>query len=137
MRNRLTWMTLAAVLSLSACEDDGAPYVPPVETPTDVSFAADVQPILTASCATAPCHAGTTPSAGMDLSAGNARAALIGVNSPNYGIVRVVPGNSAQSLLWLKLSDDPPGAAMPLTGSITEQERLTIRAWIDEGALDN
>lgn len=137
MHRFLVALSLSLVLPLAACEDDGAPFVPPVEVPTDVSFQDDVQPILTGSCATAQCHSGTTPSAGMDLSAGNARAVLVGVNSPAYQIVRVVPGNSAQSLLWLKISDDPPGSQMPLIGSITEQERLTIRAWIDEGALDN
>lgn len=103
-----------------------------------VTLSRDVQPIFTANCAFAGCHAGSAPQLGLDLSAGEAFASLVNVDSlwiPQ--LKRVVPGDSANSFLYQKVSQDSPaaGARMPIGGSLTAAEIDLIRRWIDGGAL--
>lgn len=108
-----------------------------------VSYAQDVQPILTMACA--GCH---SPGGAADLQLipmylreGESYAAI--VNQPSVqldDVVLVVPGDSASSLLYVKVSsDDPPiGMRMPRYAPVlTEDEIALIREWIDQGALDN
>jgi Protein of unknown function (DUF1553)/Protein of unknown function (DUF1549)/Planctomycete cytochrome C len=51
-----------------------------------------------------------------------------GVNGP-----AVVPGDSAQSRLYQQVAG-MVGPIMPMGGSLTEEERLLLRDWIDQGA---
>ena len=60
------------------------------------------------------------------------------------GLVRVVPGSTAKSFLWMKLTlpvaNDPTyGFRMPnVTDQTLDDERLKmIEGWIEQGALDN
>jgi len=61
------------------------------------------------------------------------------------GLVRVVPGSSATSLLWEKVNAKvnttatvPCGSPMPLTGAALSQAQVDeIAAWINQGALNN
>lgn len=100
-------------------------------------FTREVQPIFTANCAFAGCHGGGAPTLGMDLTDGRARASTVDVDSAEVSeLKRVKPGDSANSFLYQKISQDPPsvGDRMPLGGALSAAQIETIRRWIDEGA---
>lgn len=94
--------------------------------------------IFSSSCALSGCHAGSSASLGLDLSAGNARENLVDV--PSSGVpefLRVDPGNADESYLIMKLEGDNriAGSRMPLGRSpLPSSEIAVIRTWIDEGA---
>lgn len=124
---------------VAGCSDSGDPPTAAGENGgTDpVSFSADVQPILTQSCATGSCHAAPNPSAGMDLSADTAYANLVGVTaSGNPDLQRVAAGSAEDSFLYLKLLGQGT-SIMPPGGSLPAAQIETIRTWIDEGAEEN
>jgi hypothetical protein len=105
-----------------------------------VSFAADVQPIFTASCALAGCHSGPAPIAAMNLSAGQAYANIVNVPSIEVLLMRVLPGDPANSYLFMKITNAPgiigvpmPFGAFPLPAA----QITTIGNWIAQGALNN
>lgn len=110
---------------------------------TSVPFA-DVQTILTNSCATMNCHSGAMPKAGLDLTAGAAYAALVNKTTTqcNASRTRVMPNKPEESYLVDKLMGielcgtskrmpPPPGAALPAN------EMQLISDWICAGALEN
>jgi hypothetical protein len=113
--------------------------------PGNPSFANDIQtPIFDVLCATSGCHKGFGPSGNLNLEAGQARANMIGVTSPEYPHhVRVIPGNPKKSLLSQKVTGAIPrqgtlGAFMPLgLPRLTPQQNATILEWIASGAPDN
>ena len=95
------------------------------ETPT-VSFARDVLPLLQARCE--GCHGASQARAGFAVSSYGSVMA-----GSNNGPV-ITPGNSATSrLVDLIVSGKMPRGAPRLSDS----EIGIIRAWIDQGALDN
>jgi hypothetical protein len=110
--------------------------------PPAVSFANDVQPIFTARCATvAGCHTGPFPAMSMDLSAGAAYGAIVGVASMEVpSLDRVAPGDPANSYLVRKINGGPSivGSRMPLGGPfLSPAEIATITSWVQEGAPNN
>ena len=140
MRRGARLLALMALALAAGCGDYGA--TPPV-APDDgggppaptVSFAADIQPLFDANCASCQGDAGN---AGLDLRAGASRLNLVGVTATESPLARVQPGDPAASWLYRKLnaqqdvgSSMPPGA--PLAGAQVE----LVRTWIAEGALDN
>lgn len=135
MNCRLLVGLLALTALAAGCSDLGDPVAPPDTTPA-ISFAADVQPLFTANCV--GCH-GAGGNGGLDLRAGQSRANLVSVTSPNYGAVRVVPGDPDASVLYDKLTGGGVyGQAMPPTGTSLPAAALeTIRQWIADGAPDN
>lgn len=107
-----------------------------------VSFADEVMPIFEATCATMGCHAGRRPQESLDLTASEAYAALVGVNSTQCdpAIPLVAPGNSSGSYLMNKLlgQDMCTGTLMPKGAqSLTQSQIDTIGAWICSGAPNN
>lgn len=106
-----------------------------------VSFAGDVQPILTASCAGAGCHKGVNPQAGLDLSAGKSYASMVDVEASQCkdGRKRVLPGDPAASYLVDKMMgvDLCFGTGMPKLGSLPTAELETVANWICAGAQNN
>jgi hypothetical protein len=106
--------------------------------PAPVSFAADVQPIFTANCV--PCHTTVAQSAGLDLSAGNSYAELVNVTAAEAALMRVLPGDPANSYLYRKITNAPGiiGQPMPFGAFPMPQAQIdTIGAWILQGALNN
>jgi mono/diheme cytochrome c family protein len=103
------------------------------------SFAQNVQPIFSAHCTS--CHSGSFPPQGLNLSAGNAFANLVGVASMEQAEVdRVVPGDPDASYLFRKITGAVgiSGQQMPLSSApLSDAEIHTIEAWIEQGALDN
>jgi len=113
-----------------------------------VSFASDVQPIFTASCASMGCHDGVGgsgrpggPGGGgsdLDLTPGNAFASLLNATT-NCGPV-VAPGDPGGSLLIGKLTGSElcSGTQMPKGDPPLAEDLIdTIATWICQGADDN
>ena len=110
-------------------------------SPASVSFAADVQPIFTAKCASAGCHASSSPQAGLVLASGSAYASIVNVNAAQCGGTRkrVLPGDPDNSYIIDKLlgSNLCGGAKMPASGTMDPGQIDTIAAWICAGAQNN
>jgi hypothetical protein len=112
--------------------------------PVVVSFANQIQPILTASCTGALCHDAVTPQRGLNLTAGAAYAELINSRSTQtlcktYRLVQ--PGDPDLSYVIFKLQGGGPcfvGSRMPsrLPALPAAQIQL-IRDWIANGAPNN
>ncbi len=93
-----------------------------------VDFERDVQPILREHCL--GCHGPSQQMRGLRLD--ERRVAMpnrVGANGAS-----IIPGNSAASPLYLKLTTPPQGLQMPPAGPLNAAQVNTIRNWIDEGA---
>lgn len=105
-----------------------------------MSFATQVQPILTSKCATQLCHV-PPPAQNLDLRAGIAYRAMVGVDSTECpGTKLVVPGDPEASYVVHKIRNSGPcliGTRMPPAVPLSAANRATIIAWIQQGALDN
>ena len=90
------------------------------------SFAKDVAPILSANCA--GCHAANVTMGTLDLDT------FAGIQKGGHSGPVIVPGNSAESLLYLRITGKVT-PAMPLNGKkLADGEIEIIRQWIDAGA---
>lgn len=95
-----------------------------------VSFAAQIQPILTANCTV--CHSPGGIGSFMNLTAGNAYASLVQSAPP-----RVVAGSSATSVLYGRVTGTIV-PQMPLGGTpLSAANQTLIKNWIDQGAANN
>ena len=114
-----------AIVFLTALPNAQAPG-PTTATPSAVTFARDIQPILEKNCAS--CHSGDLKLADLDLS--NREAAMRG---GEHGAV-IVAGNSEKSKLYRMVAGlDQP--VMPMEGdALKPTEVAAIKAWIDQGA---
>ena len=129
----MRWAVAAAgILVLAGCSGSGAPERPASPGP----FASIERDILVPKCAGEGCHSGTDPAGGLDLSAGKAHEALVGVPSARRPErKRVVPGAPERSYLVERISPGGDTPRMPLGAdplSAGEVER--IRNWIAGGA---
>jgi hypothetical protein len=98
--------------------------------------------IFDGSCAFSSCHSGANGSGQLDLTAGNAYASLVNVeSSAAAGEIRVIPGDSANSYVVKKctLGATFTGDLMPQgTTEGLDADRLDLlKAWIDAGAADD
>ncbi|MBC7964173.1 MAG: CHRD domain-containing protein [Steroidobacteraceae bacterium] len=109
-----------------------------------ISFTDNVQSIFTANCIECHSSAGAASEI-MSLVAGSAHANLVNqaAVSPLVpvvpgGSIRVIPGNSAASVLFKKISGTTAGPQMPFLGSIlSANNQNLIKVWIDMGAKNN
>lgn len=105
-----------------------------------VSYSADVQPMFDVGC-TGNCHAAPNPSAGLDLSAGNSHAELVGVDSLQCDArLLVAPGDPGASYLVDKLRNTNlcGGSRMPKGAPAwSDQQIELVEAWVCNGALDD
>jgi hypothetical protein len=133
---RTTWTQLA-VLTLAlgagvACDD----HLFPISegggtTPTDAEGWCAVKPLLTANCVA--CH--QTDGVSIPWLDADPHGALVGVESPNYGIPYVVPGDPDASLLVQKL-EGAAGGIMPPGGMLAADRIAAVRQWITDGATE-
>ncbi len=120
------WMAVVTGCGQPAETKAGAPAASEPASPARVSFAADVQPILKQYCER--CHLGGNRKGGFSLDARES-ALEAGKNGP-----RVVPGNSAGSDLFLRVSQAAGHKPMPpKEPRLTPNEVEVLRAWIDQG----
>src|SRR6266478_4392249 len=92
------------------------------QSPPTVDFARDVQPILRQNCV--GCHGPSQQISGLRLDRKSAVFTRRGV----------VPGSSANSFLYYRVSGNAYGMQMPPTGALRAEQINTIKAWIDQGA---
>ncbi|MFQ5412693.1 MAG: hypothetical protein ACE5EC_10365 [Phycisphaerae bacterium] len=124
-----------------ACQDQA--NTPGPSTGRVVSFANDIQPIFNELCIGCHVIGGFADQQGIPLRLIEGQSFAMLVNqksSQNTDLTLVIPGDSANSLLFQKLSSDSPpvGALMPLVGRrLTSEELALVRDWIDQGAKDN
>lgn len=109
-------------------------------TTTDTSVPSNdfcgVQSIFNQSCVSG-CHDNSAPSGYLDLQT-DPYHAIVNVTSPEYGpAVLVVPGSSATSLLYAKMTNTQTGSQggmMPTAGLLSAAKIAVIKDWIDAGA---
>jgi ankyrin repeat protein len=89
-----------------------------------VDFARDVAPLLRQNCV--GCHGPAVQNGGLRLD--RRSSAMKAVSR------RIVPGNSANSLLYHRVLDSQFGPQMPPTGELKPEQVATIKNWIDQGA---
>jgi len=95
------------------------------QTPARVDFRRDIQPLFQEKCI--GCHGPSQQSAGMRLDRRSSAMAA-------RGSVRLGPGNSAASMVYLRISGTRYGTRMPPTGPLDPAQIGLIKNWIDQGA---
>jgi len=127
--SNLTGATFADSVGVATLTDnDGA---------AGVSYANEIQPILSARCAVPGCHGAGSSSGGYTMGAGAPYATVRNASGNNGPII--VASNSGASNLYLKTTSSSPfGSRMPLGGTpLSTADQQKIRDWIDQGAQDN
>jgi hypothetical protein len=136
----------AAAGLLAACADFSAPENPTFGLPdvivTDPSFSADIQPIFNKRCVVGGCHTLGTAQVGLSLDSTVSYDMLVGQPATTDTLLRVQPGNAADSWLVRRIEADPAprhgGVRMPLAATpLTDNQIATIVNWINQGALRN
>ena len=117
-------LILFGAIGLVGCERAAPP----------VSYSADVQPILAKHCLA--CHqAGTDGYAKSGFSVENYAALMKGTT---FGAVVLAGDSFASNLIVLVEGRAHSSIAMPHEGKKLSQEEIdALKAWIDQGALDN
>ncbi len=135
MTKNNTLIASILLLSMSACKNDKVFNIPDEDFDEPISYAEQIQPIFNTSCGGSGCHINNRRS-GVNLS--NYQETINSSGSA-FGRSIVVAGKADDSPLTLVLGPNPPASRrMPLNASaLTAEEVGLIRAWINEGALDN
>lgn len=117
------------------------PQAPPI------SFAQEIQPIFTRSCALPDCHGPPEEFAAQELllDPGNSYAQTVGVRAVqvrNADVKRIEPGDPDRSYLVAKIRGTHRqlggvGAPMPLDGSLPAEDLEKIVRWVEAGAPNN
>jgi hypothetical protein len=139
MRHEAIIGLLATALVTTACGTKKTlPFEPGGGPPSpDATFTRVQSEVFTVSCALSGCHAGSAPTAGMNLSAGVSYGNIVGVVSTERGdLQRIAPGDPERSYLVKKIRGDADivGSQMPLIGSITAAKRQLVIDWVRRGA---
>ena len=100
----------------------------------DVNFSGDIQPFFTSKCKR--CHGGFFPSAGLDLTTWDAYKNIVNVKSKKADGLLVSPGDSAKSVLYLRITGTSAGKLMP-PGKNVMPQNVKVKEWIDQGAMNN
>jgi hypothetical protein len=117
-------------IAISSCTKKDAPIKPICNLPQTVSFTNDILPIFNASCNTAGCHTGTSPSGNLDLDPAVAYTKLMKAGT---GYIDTI--NPNYSLLYSQLiSTSKP---MPPTGKLDDCKTSLIFKWIQQKAKNN
>jgi len=137
-------VTARDVRNLTASDASDVPFAV-TGPPRDVSFAGELQAVLSATCTNAGCHGNVAAQEGLQLTdAAASYGNLVGVASHQCpALQRVTPGDPANSYMIIKLlgSSGAPcffGTRMPkgLT-ALTLEEIQAFRDWIANGAPNN
>lgn len=119
--------------ALNASAGDGPAFVKPPAHPPQDKRLERVMEIVEESCAYAGCHTGANAPNGLDMSEGVLVANLVGVKSTGSSLLRVKPGDPANSYLIKKILGAPgiKGDRMPRGSKpMPAPEVAAIEAWI-------
>lgn len=94
------------------------------QAPTKVDFAKDVQPLFEENCF--DCHGPSKQKAGLRL---DRRSSALQAFSR-----RVIPGSSANSMLYHRVSGTEFGPQMPPKAALHPEQIALLKAWIEQGA---
>jgi hypothetical protein len=141
-------MTFQLVLSAisGATVSDSVAVGTIIDNDAQVSYSAQVQPLLRTSCAKASCHASSPAGGSLVLGVNADYNTVINATGTNTALLPgsqdgkvVQPGSSATSTLYTKTTSNPPfGNRMPYQAvPLTVTQQNLIRDWIDQGAQDN
>ena len=115
------------IISLSGCYYDNEEYLYPetANCVTDnMSYSNDVWPVISASCT--GCHSGANPGGGISLENYTDVSASGAIEAGNYGS------------LYGAISHASGNTPMPKNGNkLSDCTISRIKAWIDQGMLDN
>lgn len=135
------WLIIAAALSIAVflqCSKSSSPSGPP--SGSDPTFAGDIQPVFTGSCATSSaCHAAPGQE-GLVLSPGQAYSHLVNVSSTEVpALWRVRPAKTDSSYVVNKIEGTQAvGVRMPPSGSALSAATIQkIKTWITKDAKNN
>ena len=92
------------------------------QTPAKVEFSRDVLPLFRQNCVS--CHGPSQQTSGLRL---DRKSSVLGRRG-------VVPGSSANSFLFHRVSGNAYGLQMPPTGALRPEQISIIKTWIDQGA---
>ena len=129
----------AVVLFLAGCTDQivSECEIPESAVPMRAMFSDIEQQLFAHSCATAGCHAGSRPQAGLSLVGPSSHDALVGVESrTNPGRQLVAPGHADESVLVLALRRSVT-PSMPPAGPVPQAIIDSVAAWVAAGAPRN
>jgi ankyrin repeat protein len=115
---------ILATSSLIGLSFTGFNYTASAQAAAKVDFEKEVLPIFQENCT--DCHGPSKQKAGMRL---DRRSSVMKAFSR-----RVVPGSSANSMVYHRLIGNEYGTQMPLKGELRPPEIAIIKAWIDQGA---
>jgi hypothetical protein len=126
---RLLPLTLALV-ALASCDTGPNGSIPTniVFPDRNVSYAAHVQPLFDASCATSGCHDEFTQAGGLQL-----RTYFDLFRSSGI----VLPGDSLRSVLCQVMTGRILHQATPISFVANSNQSIGINIWVHEGALNN
>lgn len=133
-------LLLLTLAGLSACDNQSSEGSSASRS-DGISFAAQIQPILNATCV--QCHAQELPQAGLVLEEGEAFAMLVEAPSGQSSMLLVKPGAPEESYLVHKLKNTHAesggfGLGMPLTEGVftplPAENIALIESWIRDGA---
>lgn len=133
----LLFVFVFCIIALN-CSKSSSP-TKPATVKEDPSFASDIQPIFSANCALASCHAAPGQH-GLILTAGQSYALLVNVNSVEVpAFMRVRPSLPDSSYVVIKIEGrQTVGVRMPATGTPLSATNIQlIRNWISKGAQNN
>jgi hypothetical protein len=101
-----------------------------------VSFTADVQPIFDIFCVT--CHRVGGIASFLPLTPESSHNNLVNQPATRSSGVLVIPGDSANSVLYLRIIGSSVGPQMPLDSSpLAVEDQDLIKDWIDSGSPSN
>ncbi|MDQ1473866.1 MAG: hypothetical protein QOJ99_5346 [Bryobacterales bacterium] len=83
-------------------------------------FARDIQPVFEKSCYS--CHGEKLQSAGLRL------------DQKQSALAKLVPGKSAESVIYKRIAGVGNLARMPMGGTLSETQIAAVKSWIDAGA---
>lgn len=107
-KNKGWWILLAGFLLLASCEED------PILTGEEVSYAADIRPLIDQNCTASGCHG-----------AGSLEFELL-----TYNQVKLKAADIRQ-LIWFD-------RAIPhYSVALSDADREKFKDWVDDGALNN
>ncbi len=89
-----------------------------------IDFATDIQPLLRENCV--ECHGPDKQRAGLRI---DRKSSVL-----KFGSRRVVPGSSANSMIYHRLAGNEYGHQMPPDGALKPDQIALVKSWIDQGA---